>query len=82
MREPDVEGVAIHDGPASCGGAGNGVVEAFDRGMHEVPVHGAHYAAASRDGVLRPRSVSVRMLFDGVVGSIIEGVPIPVPASS
>lgn len=34
MEELHVEGVAIHDGPESCGGAGNGVAEAFDRGMH------------------------------------------------
>ena len=27
-------------------------------------------------------SVSVRTLFDGVVGTIIEGVPVPVPAGS
>lgn len=35
MKESDVEGLATHDGPQRCGGAGNGVVEAFDRGMHE-----------------------------------------------
>ena len=35
MKESDVEGLASHDGPESCGGAGNGAVEAFDRGMHE-----------------------------------------------
>lgn len=34
MKEPHVEGVASHDGPESCGGAGNDAVEAFDRGMH------------------------------------------------
>lgn len=34
MQEPDVEGVATHDGPESCGDAGNGVVEALNRGMH------------------------------------------------
>jgi len=34
MKEPDVEGLATHDDPESCGGAGNDAVEAFDRGMH------------------------------------------------
>lgn len=34
MREPDVEGVAIHDGPESCGGVREDDIEAFDRGMH------------------------------------------------
>ena len=34
MKESDVEGVASHDGPESCGGVGNDIVEAFDRGMH------------------------------------------------
>jgi len=41
MKEPHVEGLATHDGPESCGGAGNGDVEAFDRGMQ-----GARYRAA------------------------------------
>lgn len=29
MRESDVEGLASHDGPESCGGAGNDAVEAL-----------------------------------------------------
>ena len=29
MKEPDVEGLATHDGPESCGGAGNDAVEAL-----------------------------------------------------
>jgi hypothetical protein len=34
MKEPDVEGLATRDGPESCGGAREGVVEALNRGMH------------------------------------------------
>lgn len=34
MQEPDVEGVAIHDGPEPCGGVREDVVEALSRGMH------------------------------------------------
>jgi hypothetical protein len=34
MKESDVEGVASHDDPESCSGAGNDAAEAFDRGMH------------------------------------------------
>lgn len=49
MKEPDVEGVARHDGPEPCGDAGNDIVEALDWGMHE---HGIE---------LRDQSISVRV---------------------
>ena len=29
MKESDVEGLATHDGPESCGGVGNGAIEAL-----------------------------------------------------
>jgi hypothetical protein len=32
MKEPYIEGVAIHDGPEPCAGAREGVGEALDRG--------------------------------------------------
>jgi hypothetical protein len=34
MQEPNVEGVATHDGPESCSDAGNDIAEALNRGMH------------------------------------------------
>lgn len=34
MKESHIEGVAVHDVPESCGGAREGVAEAFDRGTY------------------------------------------------
>jgi hypothetical protein len=34
MQEPDVEGVATHDGPEPCGGIREDAIEALNRGMH------------------------------------------------
>ena len=32
MKEPYIEGVAIHDGPEPCAGARKGIGEVLDRG--------------------------------------------------
>lgn len=58
MKEPDVEGVASHDGPESCGGAGNGVVEAFDRGMHGRGIELRDHGVQGADAVQRKRKAT------------------------
>ena len=60
MKESDVEGVASHDGPESCGGTGNGVVEAFDRGMHEHGIELRDQSIRSADAVQRKRQATRR----------------------
>jgi hypothetical protein len=58
MKEPDVEGVASHDGPESCGGAGNGVVEAFDRGMHGRGIELRDHSIRGADAVQMKRKAT------------------------
>ena len=60
MREPDVEGVASHDGPESCGGVGNDAVEAFDRGMHEHGIELRDQFFRSADAVQSKRQATRR----------------------
>ena len=60
MRESDVEGVASHDGPESCGGIGNDVVEAFDRGMHEHGIELRDQFLRSADAVQSKRQATRR----------------------
>ena len=77
MKEPDVEGVASHDGPESCGDAGNGVVEAFDRGMHgrgielrDQPLRGADAVQRKRKAT---RCASLREMLIGPAQSKTRG---------
>jgi hypothetical protein len=58
MKEPDVEGVASHDGPESCSGAGNDAAEAFDRGMHEHGIELRDQLFRSADAVQRKRQAT------------------------
>lgn len=60
MKESDVEGLASHDGPESCGGAGNDAVEAFDRGMHEHGIELRDHSFRSADAVQSKRQATRR----------------------
>ena len=53
MREPHVDGVAIHDDPESCGGAREGAVEAFDRGTSRQGIEPRNQAFRDADAVIR-----------------------------
>lgn len=53
MREPYVDGVAIHDDPESCGGAREGAVEAFDRGTSRLGIEPRNQAFRDADAVIR-----------------------------
>lgn len=69
MREPDVEGVAIHDGPESCGGIREDAIEAFDRGMHGrgIELRDQFFRGADAVQMMRKatRRASLREMFDG-----------------
>ena len=69
MKEPDVEGVAIHDGPESCGGAREDVGEAFDRGMHGRGIELRNQSIRGADAVQSKRKAtrraSLREMLDG-----------------
>lgn len=69
MKESDVEGVASHDGPESCGSVGNDEVEAFDRGTHEHGMELRDQEPRSADAVQSKRQAtrraSVREMSDG-----------------
>jgi len=60
MKESDVEGVASHDGPESCGDVGNDIVEAFDRGMHEHGIELRDQLFRSADAVQSKRQATRR----------------------
>jgi hypothetical protein len=60
MKEPHVEGLASHDGPESCGGAGNDAVEAFDRGMHGRGIELRNQAFRDADAVQTKRKATRR----------------------
>jgi hypothetical protein len=60
MKESDVEGVASHDGPESCSGAGNDAAEAFDRGMHGRGIELRDHFLRSADAVQRKRKATLR----------------------
>jgi len=53
MKEPYVEGVAIHDDPESCNGAREGVVEAFDRGTSRLSIEPRNKELRDVDAVIR-----------------------------
>jgi hypothetical protein len=62
--------------------AGEGTLARLDIGgqrFYGISGHGQTYA---RPGGVTFQSLSASTLFDGVVGTIIEGVPVPVPARS
>lgn len=70
MKESDVEGVASHDGPESCSGAGNDAAEAFDRGMHGRGIELRDHILRSADAVQRKRKATLRAsLCEMLVGS-------------
>lgn len=60
MKEPDVEGVASHDGPEPCGDAGNDIVEALDWGMHEHGIELRDQSIRSADAVQKKRQATRR----------------------
>ena len=60
MQEPDVEGVATHDGPESCGGVREDVVEALNRGMHGRGIELRDQSIRSADAVQRKRQATRR----------------------
>lgn len=60
MKEPDVEGVARHDGPEPCGDAGNDIVEALDWGMHEHGIELRDQSIRSADAVQKKRQATRR----------------------
>ena len=60
MQEPDVEGVASHDGPESCSGAGNDAAEAFDRGMHGRGIELRDHSVRGADAVQMMRKATRR----------------------
>ncbi len=69
MKEPDVEGVAIHDGPESCGGIREDVIEAFDRGMYGrgIELRDQFFRGADAVQMMRKatRRASLCEMFDG-----------------
>jgi|SRR5215472_2448744 len=65
MQELYVEGVAIHDGPAPCGGAREGAAEALDRGTcrqaiepRNSEIRGADAVGKAEGNTLRGASAS------------------------
>lgn len=60
MKESDVEGVASHDGPESCSGAGNDAAEAFDRGMHGHGIELRNHSNRDADAVQIKRKATLR----------------------
>jgi len=62
MKESDVEGVASHDGPESCGGAREDTIEAFDRGMHGHGIELRDHSIRDADAVQIKRKATRRAL--------------------
>ena len=60
MQEPDVEGVATHDGPESCGGVREDVAEALNRGMHGRGIELRNQHIRGADAVQRKRKATRR----------------------
>ena len=58
MQEPDVEGVATHDDPESCGGVREDDIEAFDRGMHGHGIELRDQSIRGADAVQRKRKAT------------------------
>ena len=69
MREPDVEGVATHDGPESCGGIREDAIEALNRGMHGrgIELRDQFFRGADAVQMMRKatRRASLCEMFDG-----------------
>lgn len=53
MKEPYVEGVAIHDVPESCSGLREGAAEAFDRGTCRLGIEPRNKKGRDADAVNR-----------------------------
>ena len=58
MEELYVEGLASHDGPESCSGAGNDAAEAFDRGMHGRGIELRDHSIRGADAVQMKRKAT------------------------